>query len=68
MEIGGLSSMSLFSASFAAIEIIKFLAGIVDMNASYKPRGEWLFEGMTLSYLDVSRDPACPVCGEGVVL
>lgn len=68
MEIGGLSPMSLFSASFAAIEIVKHLSGIVDMSSAYKPRGEWLFEGMTLSYLDVTRDPDCPVCGEGVEL
>lgn len=68
LEIGGLSPMSLFSSSFAALEILKFLSGIVDMEKSYKPRGEWLFDGMTLSYLDVKRDPQCPVCGEKVVL
>lgn len=68
LEIGGLSSMSLFSASFAAIEIVKCLSGIVDMGGSYKPRGEWLFDGMTLSYLDVKRDPECPVCGAGARL
>jgi len=68
LEIGGLSPMSLFSASFAAIEIVKYLTGIVDMSCSYKPRGEWLFGDMSLSYLDVRRDPECPVCGEGVRL
>lgn len=68
MEIGGLSPMSLFSASFAAIEIVKYLSGIVDMSRSYRPRGEWLFDGMALSYLDVRRDPECPVCGEGAML
>lgn len=67
-EIGGLSPMSLFSASFAAIEIVKYLSGIVDMENSYKPRGEWLFDGMTLDYLDVKRDPECPVCGRGARL
>lgn len=68
LEIGGLSPMSLFSASFASIEIVKYLTGIVDMSSSYKPRGEWLFGDMSLSYLDVRRDPECPVCGEGVRL
>lgn len=68
LEIGGLSPMSLFSASFAAIEIAKYLTGIVDMSSSYKPRGEWLFNNMSLSYLDVTRNPECPVCGEGVQL
>lgn len=68
LEIGGLSPMTLFSASFASIEIVKYLSGIVDMTDAYKPRGEWLFEGMTLSYLDVERDPECPICGEGAAL
>lgn len=64
LEIGGLSPMSLFSASFASIEIVKYLTEIVDMSSSYRPRGEWLFGNMSLSYLDVTRDPECPVCGE----
>ncbi len=68
LKIGGLSPMSLFSASFASIEIVKYLTGIVGMNSSYKPRGEWLFNNMSLSYLDVPRDPECPICGEGVLL
>lgn len=67
LEIGGLSSMSLFSASFASVEIVKYLTRIVDMSSSYKPRGEWLFTEMGLNYLDVARDPECPICGEGVL-
>ena len=54
--------------SFAAIEIIKSLSRIADMTETYKPRGEWLFKGMELSYLDVRKDPECPICGEGVTL
>ena len=68
LEIGGLSPMSLFSASFASIEIVKYLTGIIDMSRSYKPRGEWLFGDMSLSYLDITRDPECPVCGKGAQL
>ena len=62
-EIGGLSCQSLFSASYACIEIIKYLAGLVEMNDSYKVRGEFLFHDMSLTYLDVKRDPSCPICG-----
>lgn len=62
-EIGGLASMSLFSSSYACIEIIKYLAGIVSMQDSYKVRGEFLFNDMSLTYLNVEKNPDCPVCG-----
>lgn len=62
-EIGGLASQSLFSSSFACIEIIKFLTGIVNMEKSFKVRGEFLFKGMSLSYLDIKKNPNCPICG-----
>lgn len=62
-EIGGLASMSLFSASFAAVEIIKYIAGLVEMKDSFKVRGELLFHDLSLSYLDVKKNPDCPVCG-----
>ena len=55
--------MSLFSASYASIEIIKYLSGIVDMNNEYKVRGEFTFKDLELSYLNVERDSQCPVCG-----
>lgn len=63
-KIGGLSSMSLFSASYAAIEIVKTITGLIDMGASFKVRGELLFDDYSLTYLNVKRNPACPVCGE----
>ena len=62
-EIGGLASSSLFSASFASIEIIKYLSGIVDMDKAYKVRGELIFNDMRLNYLDVKKNPECPICG-----
>ena len=62
-EFGGLSSMSLFSASFACVEIIKCICGLVDMNKNYKKRAEFLFEGMELVYLDPVQNPNCIVCG-----
>lgn len=62
-EMGGLGAMSLFSASYACIEILKFLSGIVDMSKDYKMRGEFLFNDMALTYLQVAKNPNCPVCG-----
>lgn len=63
IEIGGLASMSLFSSSFAAIEIIKCIAALVEINSSFKVRGELLFNDMSLTYLDVKKNPDCPICG-----
>lgn len=36
LEIGGLASMTLFSSSFATIEIIKYIAGLTDIKESYR--------------------------------
>ena len=62
-EIGGLASMSLFSSSYACIEIIKYIAGLVPMEKNFKVRGEFLFPDMSLTYLNVEKNPNCPVCG-----
>lgn len=64
-EIGGLASMSLFSSSYACIEIIKYLVGLIEMKDSYKVRGEFLFHDMSLTYLNVKKNPNCPICGGG---
>lgn len=64
-EIGGLSSMSLFSSSYACIEIIKYIASLVEMQDSFKIRGEFLFHDMSLTYLNVKKNPECPICGGG---
>ena len=56
--------MTLFSASFACIEIIKYLAGLVNMNESFKVRGELLFSTLKLTYINVKKNPDCPICGE----
>lgn len=63
-EIGGLSSMSLFSASFGVIEIIKYIAGLNDYKTYSKSRGEFLFDTLDITYLDVKRDINCKTCGE----
>lgn len=62
-EIGGLASMSLFSASYAVIEIIKYVAALTDTKNSFKVRGEFLFTDMSLTYLEVNKNANCPICG-----
>ena len=57
--------MSLFSSSYACIEIIKYITGLVQMEDSYKIRGEFLFHDMSLTYLNVKKNPECPICGGG---
>lgn len=63
LEIGGLSALSLFSSSYAVIEILKYIGGLVNMQEVSKSRGEFLFNSMSIDYLDVSRDPNCKTCG-----
>lgn len=63
MEIGGLSSMSLFSSSYAVIEIIKYICELVDIKNYSNTRGEFLFDTMKIDYIDVKRDKNCSICG-----
>lgn len=63
-QIGGISSMSLFSSSFAAIEIIKYICGLIDKDDYYKTRGEMVFNDMELTYLNVQKNDNCLVCSE----
>lgn len=63
-EIGGLSSMSLFSTSYANIEIIKYICGLMNMEKEYHNRAEFYFDGMKMTYLTPKRDPNCKVCGK----
>lgn len=63
LEIGGLASMTLFSSSFAVLEILKYIAGLIDTKESYKVRGELLFTDLKITYLNVTKNPECPVCG-----
>lgn len=64
LEIGGMSSLSLFSASYAAIEIIKYICGLINPKEYKNTRGEFLFNTMDITYLNVIRDEHCEVCGE----
>ena len=55
--------MTLFSSSFASIEILKYLAGLVNIKENYKVRGELLFSDLKITYLNVLKNDKCPVCG-----
>lgn len=63
-EIGGLASASLFSASYACVEIIKYLAGLMNMEKNYHSRAEFYIDGMKLQYLNPKKNPKCKVCGK----
>ncbi|AYF53271.1 hypothetical protein DFH04_00225 [Clostridium novyi] len=64
LEIGGMSSLSLFSASYAAIEIVKYICGLINPKEYRNTRGEFLFNTMDITYLNVTKDKNCKVCGE----
>lgn len=62
-EVGGLSSLSLFSSSYSVIEIIKIISGLTNMAEYSNTRGEFLFTNMSLGYYEVERNKNCKVCG-----
>ena len=64
LEIGGMSCLSLFSASYAVIEIIKYICGLIDVKEYKNTRGEFLFNSMDITYLDVVRNKNCKICGD----
>ena len=64
LEIGGLSSLSLFSASYAVIEIVKYICELVDIKNYKNTRGEFLFNTMDITYLNVVKDKNCKICGD----
>lgn len=63
-EYGGFASQSLFSASYAVVQIIKYISGS-EFESEKLTRGEVDFEQYKIQYLDVKKDPNCPVCGGG---
>lgn len=64
LEIGGLSSMSLFSSSYGTIEIVKYICGLINPKEYTNTRGEFLFGTMDITYLNIDRNKECAVCGE----
>lgn len=61
-QVGGLASMSLFSISYAAMTIIDYIVSQGLVRNVYG-RGECLFEDLSINYLNVKRNPNCPICG-----
>lgn len=64
-EYGGLSSQSLFSASYAVIQIIKYICGF-SFESEKLTRGEVDFETYEFQFLNVEKNPNCKICG-GIV-
>ena len=62
-EYGGFSSQALFSASFASMQIIKFICDFEDDSIYNTTRGEMDFDTYQLDFLDVERDKDCITCG-----
>ena len=61
-EVGGLSSMSLFSISYAVISIIDYIA--TNDARRNKGRGELLIDEMKITYLNIPKNPNCKTCGK----
>lgn len=59
--VGGLGSMTLFSVSYATMTILDYLVSQGDVKRTYG-RGECLFEDLNINYLNVQRNPNCPIC------
>ncbi|WP_169332913.1 HesA/MoeB/ThiF family protein [Desulfovibrio oxyclinae] len=62
---GGLGSLSTFSASTAALDILGYFMNPEDRKAAPGGRGEFLFHDYSLDTFVVERDKECLSCGEG---
>ncbi|WBF66042.1 ThiF family adenylyltransferase [Desulfovibrio subterraneus] len=62
---GGLSSLSTFSASTSALEILFYFMNQDDQQVVSGGRGEFLFHDYSLDSYTVERDENCQSCGEG---
>lgn len=60
-EVGGLASQALFSCSYACISILDYIA-TGQVGANYG-RGELMFNGISIKYIPVAKNPKCHVCG-----
>uniref|UniRef100_UPI002619D7ED HesA/MoeB/ThiF family protein n=1 Tax=Clostridium sp. TaxID=1506 RepID=UPI002619D7ED len=62
-EYGGLSSLSLFSSSYACIQILKYIIDSGKIDVDHIVRGEVDFNKYNIQYLDVTKDKNCRTCG-----
>jgi len=63
---GGLGSLSTFSASTAALDILDYFMNPEDRKAAPGGRGEFLFHDYSLDTFVVEKDEECQSCGKGV--
>lgn len=61
---GGLSSLSTFSASTAALEVLFYFVNQENLQAMDGGRGEFLFHNYSLDTYTIERDANCLSCGE----
>jgi molybdopterin/thiamine biosynthesis adenylyltransferase len=61
---GGLAQMGLFSASYAAIQIIQYLLGAPLSDEHMSKRGECLFNKAKLTWFHMGRQRDCNVCSK----
>lgn len=62
-EYGGLSSLSLFSASYASMQILRYIADEEKEHFKKLVRGEVDFNKYSINYLDVKKNELCKTCG-----
>lgn len=62
LSSGGLAQMSLFSASYAAIQIIQYLIGADISNEHISRRGECLFNHAKMTWFYMKSQGDCSVC------
>src|SRR5690606_10669463 len=61
---GGLFSMSLFSASYASIQIINYIAGGNTYKAMLSRRGEYIVGKGEIEWVSIRGREGCDVCGK----
>lgn len=59
---GGCSAMSLFSASYAGMQILRYLCGIKDGVSTFSVRGEYLFNQGKMTKVSLVKQGECRVC------
>lgn len=59
---GGTYGMSLFSASFAALQVVNFLAGGVSYKKIINKRGEFLVNRGKIVWVDIGGGSGCEFC------
>jgi hypothetical protein len=59
---GGIMPQALFSASYAAINIINYLIGNLGSKEKFNKRGEYIFNKGIMTWIDLKTQESCHVC------